>query len=152
MISKNGLISILGQHYNSHAIYDFEKKLLAPLVEEDSLPNERSFSCFEEGLSLLFEDDKLSSIHLYFVTNKYDYSKYNGWIGDGVDTSLISLSNVERILGRPSRKGGGEKGFLGKIDPPWIRYDFSDYVIHYTFSLDGNEIELITLMTLESAP
>lgn len=149
MISKDSLISILGKKLESFAVNEFKKKLLAPLVEEESLPGEKYLSCYDAGFSLLFESDELSAVHMYCCDNKYGYSEYQGWIGDGLASSLMSLKNVEFLMGEASRKGGGEKGFMGKIDSPWLRYDFPDYVIHYTFSTSGERIEMITLMPPE---
>jgi hypothetical protein len=152
MINEGDLRSILGKNIQSSEMIEFEKKIPSSLLEGDSLPNEVVLDCYEEGISLLFEDNKLSSVHMYCGGNKNGFSEYNGWIGDQRLSKLSSSEDVVSLMGEPNKRGGGDKGFMGRIDAPWLRYDFLDYVLHYTFSDNSKIMTMVTLMTPESAP
>lgn len=153
MISQSNLLSILGENTDSVAMKQFKSCLSGPLREDDTpLPGERYFYSFDDGLSLLLEDEKVSAIHLYCTENEDGYSSYKGWIGDKLNNNELSPTEIINLMGKPTLKGGGEKGFLGKVAPTWLRYDFNDHVIHFTFSSSLRCIEMITLMAPHTVP
>jgi hypothetical protein len=153
MISQSNLLSILGENIDSTVMKQFKSCLSGPLREDETpLPGERYFYSFDDGLSLLLEDEKVSAIHLYCTGNEDGYSSYKGWIGDKLKNKDIDPIEVISLMGKPSNRGGGAKGFLGKTDPTWLRYDYLNYVIHYTFSSSNTQIEMVTLMDPQTAP
>ncbi|SQD76785.1 hypothetical protein [Moritella yayanosii] len=116
-------------------------------MEEDApFSDERYFYAYDDGFSLLFEDEVMTAIHLFMNDDNDVYEPYTGWLGDHLLTSKIDPLGLETLMGEPSRRGGGEKGLMGKIDNTWLRYDYSDYTIHYTFDTSNSCIEMITIM------
>lgn len=147
-VTKKDLIEALGKELDSSEVETLKKSIKNDLIEDDfSLPNERYFLCKKKGISLTFKNNILSSIHLHLYENE-NYKKFLGWIGDGIANSESSLSNIIVLLGEPTQGGGGEQGFMGKIDLPWIRYDFHDYAVHYTFFSNERAIKMVVLMNI----
>ena len=148
-VTKKDLVEALGKELDSPEVETLKKSIQYDLIEDDfALPNERYFLCKEKGISLTFKNNILSSMHLHLSEND-SYKKFLGWIGDGIDNSESSLSNIIDLLGEPTHRGGGGQGFMGKIDLPWIRYDFHDYAAHYTFFSNEHAIKMVVLMNRE---
>ncbi|MEF1285957.1 hypothetical protein QTN94_19075 [Vibrio sp. M250220] len=152
VISKEDLIPLLGEKTGSSLIYKFVADLVWPVIEEEVIPGEKYLICDKGGFSLLFEADELTAVHLYCSDNEDGYSSYNGWVGDGVIGYEVSIEDMIKLQGTPSKRGGGEQGFMGMLSSPWLRYDKPEFVIHYTFSADSSHIVNVTLMSINSAP
>lgn len=145
MIEKDTLINALGKSRVSIEINDLESKLSGHLEADDfSLEDEEYLLAFSDGLSLTFIEGYLSSIHLYLDDNGDGYSPYVGWFSDVVSSKFISLNDFIKKSGNPSSQGGGTE-FMGKVDQNWIRYDSDEYYLHYTFSEDNSQVNLVTL-------
>lgn len=153
MIKKKYLVNCLGCKSDSVEVNELRKILNGSLCEDsNALSNEQYFRSLNDGISLLYEGKLLTAIHFYLIDNGEGYTPYSGWCGDHLADAKVAKDKVISALGSPSKQGGGEKGFMGKVAPDWVRYDFSDYVIHYSFSDCGRMVELITLMSPTSAP
>ena len=152
ILDRNVLISALGKQSDSPDIERLKRSLDSSFVKSDSHMIDRYYlECLERGVSLTLTNGRLSSVHLY-LNEEDGFEHFSGWIGDDFTDQFQSYETVCQLMGKPNRTGGGEKGFMGKVDPCWLRYDFEDYSIHYTFSNDNETISLVTLMTTEFAP
>ena len=156
--SKHDLINALGKKESSKEVETLINSVQVGFSREKGvMPGEIYRICEQKGVSLTFESENeeerivLSAIHLVF-DGRHGFGKFYGWIGDNLLTNKISLEDIKDFYGKPTKFGGGEKGFMNKVDPFWLRYDYSNFVIHYQFSNDNKYITQVTLMTPESAP
>ena len=148
---KNTLVDALGKRIDSSEVEELKKSVGKDFIFGDfSVGEEKYLLCHEGGLSLSFEADVLVSIHLRF-DEKDGYEKYTGWIGDDLNHHT-SLARVTALKGDPSVSGGGGVGFMGRVDPQWLRYDNAQYSIHYSFSESTDKISQVTLMDAGSVP
>ena len=145
-VDKECFINALGNSKKSIEIITLKKKIGSIFIEDDfSLADECYLLCREKGVSLTFKHGLLSSIHLRFDGGD-NYSEYKGWVGDYFNNEKKSLKNVIKLMGEATLSGGGTEGFMGAIDAFWLRYDYQNYSIHYTFTEDKSSTSLITIM------
>lgn len=139
-------IKVLGKSKKTIEVQKFMSSNDYCFLEESfSIGNESYFCDKDNGISLTFKDSILSSIHLRF-SGEDGYQVFNKRVADSNHGHYISIEAVKDEFGMPSLCGGGQKGFMGKVDPYWIRYDYIDYIMHFTLSFDQKYITLITLM------
>lgn len=91
----------------------------------------------------------IKSIHL-FSGNTSESKEFKGEIINKLTFQMDRL-DVERILGKPNRKGGGYKDILGDV-PSWDKYYFDFYSLHIQYSLLTGRIDLITIGSLDLEP
>jgi hypothetical protein len=145
-VNKDSLINALGKSKKSAEVNTLKKSFGSFFIDDDfSLSGECYLLCREKGVSLTFKDDFLSSIHLRF-DGEDNYDMYKGWISDYFDNEKQSFKNTIKLIGQPASSGGGTEGFMGAIDAFWLRYDYGNHSIHYTFTEDKSSISLVTIM------
>lgn len=134
----------------------------------DDIKNTQNFKKFFSGIEMstidennyLFNSEKgidivmtetmdIFSIHL-FSGNTRESKAFNGVSINAIDFSM-TRPDVEKILGKPNRTGGGYKDIFGDV-PLWTKYYFDTYSLHLQYSLTTGYIDLITLGSLKLEP
>lgn len=65
----------------------------------------------------------------------------------------MSREQVRSALGAPSKSGGGVRSaLLGRVIPPWDRYDLRDHSLHLRYTEDGGAVAMVTLMAAWRVP
>jgi hypothetical protein len=65
----------------------------------------------------------------------------------GIEFSF-SRAQVQELFGVPNRSGGGFNDILFGNVPIWDKYFFSNFTLHFQYSADESQIDLITIGSL----
>lgn len=156
--NKEDLLNALGKVEDSAEIKILIDHVDGSFVKEEGvMPQQIYVECDSKGISLSFQpivDDGaviLTAIHLT-LDSRDGMGVYEGWMGGDALSRKISIENIKDLYGVPIKQGGGEIGFMGRVTPYWLRYDYDEYIIHFEFSDDKKEIGLITIMYPDAAP
>lgn len=134
------------------------QEILAPLscafrteepLEEGDLPEHYLISA-QNGIQLRLDRNERIAVIFLYGQPKDGFEPYKG----GLVSSLSFSSNqrdIQSALGSPSAVGKPGKSLLGSHGG-WIRYDYSDYSIHFSFGVQGGTIDLVTIMSADSVP
>jgi len=143
---KYDLTSLLGKTLDNTDLMNFMISLNEkPDPYEPEFDTLRYYISFKEnGISLLFKRDELSTIFLY-SKGHYGFQQYKGKIPSGVAFSDDRLKTNTK-LGLPSQSGGGG---ASKIDsrqiPIWDKWRFPRYIVHVQYYNDG-KVQAVTIM------
>jgi len=96
------------------------------------------------GIAVNFECAKVAAIFL-FSEGKDGFSQYKGKLVNDL-TFDSGEDDVLSLMGKPSMTGAPQHGSLSVIHGGWIRYDYPDFSIHFSFTVGVKKIELVTLM------
>lgn len=86
--------------------------------------------------------DLFVAAFMCFGPRDADHSRFSGELPEALQFGLSSAS-VVKLLGQPTRSGGGGKSQLGEV-PQWLVFSRGSYAIHCQFGTDG-ELELVTV-------
>ncbi|WP_082925890.1 hypothetical protein [Xanthomonas nasturtii] len=144
MNNLNLLISALGQNEQ-----DLAKSLGENLVANAGivryvgpLGDRVYYSLVNDGIQLIFNENKLEQITLY-IQHGEGFDSYGGALPAGLSKEM-NFDEVSGLLGLPGAYGGGNNDPLfGRISR-WVKYESLRPQIHIEFDLKGG-IEKISL-------
>src|SRR5579862_6608692 len=119
------LASGLGRKQNDPLLARVTMEIGAPLrrvVEHLTYLDYRA-----EGISMIFDKESYLEAVFLFSEGYEGYVGFRGQLPGGVRFGQDSAAVCEK-LGEPVMSGGGKLGILGKIVPPWQKYDFGQYL------------------------
>ena len=90
-------------------------------------------------------DNKQNLTTIFFHSKDGEFSQYTGKMPFSINFSL-SYDEVLEKLGTPDSSGGGKGEIVfGLSINPWLRYEYGNNSLHFTFEADKCSIKLITL-------
>ncbi|MCC8671644.1 hypothetical protein LN461_20140 [Xanthomonas arboricola] len=100
------------------------------------------YSLLNDGIQLIFKEDKLEQITFYMQPRE-GFDSYDGALPAGLSKEM-HYDEVIGLLGLPGANGGGNNDpLLGRISR-WVKYESLRPQIHIEFDLKGG-IEKISL-------
>ena len=119
-------------------------------IEMSAIDCERYLFNPEKGIDIVMSESMIvHSIHL-FSGNTPESKRFQGIDVNNVRFEM-NRSDVEMLLGKPNKKGGGYKDIFGGV-PPWDKYYYDTYTLHLQYSLSADKIDLITIGSLKLEP
>jgi hypothetical protein len=91
----------------------------------------------------------ITSIHL-FSGNTSDAKRFEGSPVNNISFDTTQ-EDVQKVLGTPTRKGGGYKDVLGVV-PKWDKYYFDFYTLHFQYAALTGKIDIMTIATMKLEP
>lgn len=103
------------------------------------------------GVSFTCTSDRVvTAIHVYGGGFE-GFPRFRGSLPEGISLSN-SQDEIRRILGTPELSGKADLiPVLGKMNP-WDRYRRETYLLHFQFSSDCRNVEMLTLMVADWYP
>ena len=152
-MSKVNYVSFLGKHYiNDELLKEFLNSFNEPVeVVYDRDMKDYSIELKQNGVSCyLGNDHKLNTI--FFHSKDDYYGDYLRELPFGIKFTFSYEDVIER-LGKPDISGGGKGEVVCGIHIyPWVRYDYSNYSLHFVFPENKKSIKTITIMALDVVP
>jgi len=129
------------------SIVDALSLLDSPVKNFDKDDNSEYIEYKKHGICLLFNNGVLTSVFFMSTNKDQTYASYSGKFPYGLEwrkdiSDVIASVNLE-----PRGQGGGRKGHFGYINP-WGRYDLGSYSLHFEFTADGENIQMVTVSSL----
>lgn len=123
----------------------FKDSIIANILERDFLINNSM------GIDLILTELQIiETIHLFSADEINGISCYEGQMPFNLNFTS-SRTEVNAILGKPNRSGGGYNSIVGHI-PLWDKYYFANYTLHFQYSDQSQSIDLVTIGSLETEP
>lgn len=137
----NLFISALGNSVNHSVVVD--------LIDHYDLNRDDNYdqAYYENesyGIALSCDNEKIEAIFL-FSEGRDGFSQYVGPLVNDLSFGA-SKEEVIKSMGAPSEMGEPQKGTPSTTHGGWLRYDFAEFSIHFSFRADKNEMDLVTLM------
>lgn len=134
------------------SIFSFKKQRQADDLNE-GLETEYWFSDKRNGIELICSGQYLIKvIFLHSGRSKREKSKpYPHPLLEGLSFDS-SRDNVRTTLGKPAAEGAPRRspalGDYGAYD----RYDYASWSIHFQYTLNSEQIEMVTIMSMDRVP
>ncbi|WP_237385420.1 outer membrane protein assembly factor BamE [Xenorhabdus sp. Sc-CR9] len=93
------------------------------------------YSFIRSGIEIGFIQEKLNHIRFYSDNND-EYENFTGVLISDIQMGW-NKEKVLKVLGTPSRTGGGEVGMFHRYIDDWIKYEYPEYALHFQFNPDG---------------
>lgn len=124
------------------------------------LMTESTSGLIEDRLHLLFPthgvefvadlDGRVSTI-VFYSSKAEGFREFSGSLPESISFGECEQV-IQRRLGQPSSKGGGQTiQFFGKV-PKWNRYDREGFALHIQYGDDERSIKVVSLMRPDSIP
>jgi|GEM_PF-2627906 len=110
--------------------------------------NSEDLSFREIGICFDFEKEILTSIFFMSNQKESEYVTYSGRFPYDLNWNS-SVSDVTKAINmKPNGRGDYVyHKFLGYLNP-WVRYDLGSYSLHFEFTADGKNIQMVTVSSL----
>ncbi len=152
----DSLIRILGKSIDDpfveSVLEPFELRRWESNGEDDDLDDDsESLLDTAQGLEVQFSKAGIIETVFLYSHGHQGFARFPRPLINGL-TLQSTREEVQDAIGEPTHSGGpNEMSLLGRIGP-WDRYDRPDGALHFQFRYDVDAIQLVTLMTLSTAP
>ena len=136
MISEKFLkiTSLLGEKQPSEKILKFIESQGVFFTETPTgIKDEYYYEFFDAGLTLVFENDLIVQITVYFDKEE-NYKPCKSSLFKDIDNNQIFYSWLIQKFGKPLQSGGGDVSPLLGYTEKWLKYQLDQNYVNFQFS------------------